>query len=334
MNRRPPEVLPGSRASFAPGAGAEAAEDWFVRQASGALAPAEQERFAAWLAADPAHARAYREVERLWADLGPAMEPCGATGKGAAAPRPRRAGTTRRRVLAAGLAGGGGLIAAGIAGGSWFAGPSLRAPRGETLHLSLSRGLGLTLASGSEMQTTPAQGAAPVGIRLLRGAALVEVGGQIGGQFPGAELRVGAIALRAGAGRIALQCWTDQAQATCLSGAPELLEAASAGGRRLAVGETTTCDDGARPEIRPARLADSAWLEGRIICENTPLHRLVEDLDRNRAGRLLLDPAVRDLRVTGSFRTDAAEEAVVALTRILPLRRIDLGPWLTVLRRA
>lgn len=45
------------------------AEQWFVRLRAGDCSTAEQEAFEAWRAADPAHAAAYAQTGRLWAEL-------------------------------------------------------------------------------------------------------------------------------------------------------------------------------------------------------------------------------------------------------------------------
>ena len=47
----------------------DAAIDWVVRMKEGTLSRKEQAAFEAWLAADPAHAAAYEDIEQLSADL-------------------------------------------------------------------------------------------------------------------------------------------------------------------------------------------------------------------------------------------------------------------------
>lgn len=51
------------------GCEAEAAAEWFVRKAAGALTREDQARLQAWLAENPAHAEALRRIGHTWAEL-------------------------------------------------------------------------------------------------------------------------------------------------------------------------------------------------------------------------------------------------------------------------
>lgn len=70
----------------------DAAIDWVVRKKEGALSRKEQAAFEAWLAADPAHAAAYDDIEQLAADLSELRAPHQAN------PPPRAPAETSTRI--------------------------------------------------------------------------------------------------------------------------------------------------------------------------------------------------------------------------------------------
>ena len=90
------------------------------------------------------------------------------------------------------------------------------------------------------------------------------------------------------------------------------------GGIELGSGQATRYGAGARPGIVYAanlsRIA--AWREQRIEFQDVSLAEAIEEYNRYRTGRLILDdPARNSLRVTGRFRIDEPEAFVNALRR-------------------
>lgn len=71
----------------------DAAQDWFLRLRAPDVAPAERERFRAWLDGDPRNVAAWREVQALWSrldELEPAFAPTGRALPTSSAARKRR----------------------------------------------------------------------------------------------------------------------------------------------------------------------------------------------------------------------------------------------------
>lgn len=87
-------------------------------------------------------------------------------------------------------------------------------------------------------------------------------------------------------------------------------------------------------EVAPMQVADDtagAWRDGSIVVGDWPLARLVAELDRYRPGRLVCDPAVAQLRVSGAFPVADTDKALAVLVRSLPVRiRQWTRYWVTV----
>lgn len=83
----------------------------------------------------------------------------------------------------------------------------------------------------------------------------------------------------------------------------------------------------------PARASatENAWTDGFIIAERMRLADFVEELARYRPGILRCDPAVAELRLSGSFPLDDSERILSMLLNSLPVRVQRLTPyWVTI----
>jgi len=76
---------------------------------------------------------------------------------------------------------------------------------------------------------------------------------------------------------------------------------------------------GARPAV-PQAYGPDDWAEGVVSGKDIPLRRLLAELERYRAGRIVCDPAVAELRVSGLFHLDDTDRALAFLARTQPLR--------------
>jgi transmembrane sensor len=66
----------------------------------------------------------------------------------------------------------------------------------------------------------------------------------------------------------------------------------------------------------------SAWQQGYIICNMTPLGDVVEELNRYRPGHIvLLNSALGRSPVNGRFRIDDPDEALAQIERAFGARR-------------
>lgn len=84
--------------------------------------------------------------------------------------------------------------------------------------------------------------------------------------------------------------------------------------------------DGLGPVESNSATAD-AWTHGMLVVDNVRLADLVERLARYQPGYLGVDPAVADLRITGSFPLRNIDLALSSLEPSLPVRVEKHGRW-------
>lgn len=105
-----------------------------------------------------------------------------------------------------------------------------------------------------------------------------------------------------------------------------------AGERIIEQGWSARIDASGVAQPMQARAADNAWTDGFIIAERMRLADFVEELARYRPGVLRCDPAVAELRLSGSFPLDNGERILTMLENSLPVRVQRLTSyWLTVI---
>jgi transmembrane sensor len=84
-----------------------------------------------------------------------------------------------------------------------------------------------------------------------------------------------------------------------------------------------------RPEVLD--VAATTWVDGILSAERMRLGVFLDTLARHRSGWLRHDPAVADLRITGSFPLDDTDRVLDAVARSLPVEVIRLTRyWVTV----
>jgi transmembrane sensor len=295
----------------------DAAATWLARR-QGGLAPADEVRFQAWLAADPRHAAAWAEVEGAWRVLtAPAAGGDAAAANRALAARARA--RTRRRV-----AGGAVAATALVAVALWFfparevapaaGGPAVAAapsitPRPDVQ--TLADGSVVELNADAEIAVEFAPGLRRV--RLVRGEALftvtkdparpfvVEAGGlavrAVGTAFA-VRLDPARVDVLVTEGRVAVATPAAPAEALLLSA-----------GNRVAVPVDTVPAAAVAAPVSPAEIeAALAWRGRRIEFSRTTLAEAAALFNaRNRVQLALADPAIAGLRISGIFWSDDPE---------------------------
>jgi transmembrane sensor len=97
--------------------------------------------------------------------------------------------------------------------------------------------------------------------------------------------------------------------------------------RRLVPGDRLALDrEGGAVTIERADIEKVvSWKEGRILFEDTPLDKVVAEINRYSTAKIVVeDTKLAQLRVNGLFYTDHPEDFLNALTQFLPIRvRID-----------
>lgn len=102
----------------------------------------------------------------------------------------------------------------------------------------------------------------------------------------------------------------------------------------LSAGEQCRFDAFAASPVQPLEAGQDAWTRGLLIANDQSLPHFLHELGRYRAGWLRCDPAVADLRISGTFPLNDTDQALRALANSLPVR-IERRTrfWVTVTAR-
>jgi len=291
----------------------EAAIEWWVAAKGGDLAGERLAAFEAWLAADPAHAHAYRDIAGMFEE--------------ARALRPARKRTRPARAAVAAL------LAASLAAFAFFDDLAI------LLQADHSTGVGesrlVTLADGSRVELSAGSAialrfdAGRRGVRLLAGEAWFEVAPDPARPFV-VEAAGGTATALGTAFDVALQ----QSGARVAVG--EHSVAVTSGGARVIVGERQETSFEAQAAARaPASVAAenvAAWRRGALVVEDRPLGEVLATLGRYRHGAVLcLRRSTCARRVSGVFSTAEPEAALREIEFFLGLRVTQLTSYLILL---
>jgi len=289
-----------------------AAIDWLIRQRDPAFA--DWERFADWLAADPAHASAYHEMALLDGDL----EALPANDVSAAPAR-----VSRRwwlgGALAASLA-----VVAGI--GVLRQAPEtqrIETAMGETRTLALADGSRIALNGGSAILLDKAD---PRRATLERGQALFHVVHRDEAPF---RVRVGDAQI-VDVGTVFDVTRTDGRTIVAVSEGAVVYDPASSNvrvnaGRRLAVD-----DAGGQAVVGPVSPASvGGWQVGQLVYDGAPLREVAAEIERTTGVRIRTSPGAAAIPFRGAFQTGADEARMVEDLAALSGTRAtrDTGGW-------
>lgn len=301
----------------------EEAAAWYFRRDAGSLTPGDELAFQRWLAHAP-HRTAYDEVARTWSSLAALPRP--------ALPPARQRPAWRRSAIAAGLAA---MLA--IAGAPqiqhWLVHQraDYSTAVGETRDLVLDDGSRISLNTDSAVAISYGEGERR--IRLLDGEALFTVAKDAARPFV-VEARAGAATALGTAfavrqdGEETIVTVLESRVAVAPADAPER-------GSALSPGQSARLS---RSQIKAIETVDAdaetAWRRGKLIFVDQPLGGVVEQLNRYHRGRIqIVDPAIRDHRVSGVFETKDPLRIVAMLESSLGLRATRLTSYLVLLHR-
>lgn len=304
----------------------EEAADWLLRLQASPGDAAVRAGVDAWLAANEAHRRAYRSVERVWrvsAGL-PAVAPAEIS----AIPT-QRAGRMRRAMALAGIA-----LAACLA---LYFFPALQL-RLQADHLTgVAELRTLTLDDGSivyldaESAIAVRYDAGRREIALLAGQAFFEV-------VPAKDrpfiVTAGEVSVTVTGTAFDVRSSDDSVTVGVQSGTVEVrldrgtrLAATLTRGERLRVsGEGRQV---AKSEIAPEDVA--SWRERRLIVDGATLSEVVAELDRHHPGLIVLrDRSLGDRRITGVFDLRHPVEALQAVAHTQQASVVEITPYLLI----
>jgi transmembrane sensor len=326
---------------------AEAAAQWFARLQDEAATHEDWLAFEQWLAASPAHASAYEELERIWVDLDDAAEAF-PTPREAPAPTTRdapavvslperraaRAQPSRRMWLAAG-AGLAASLAVGVFTVANWPAPTQTyiAAQGQTRRLTLADGTHVWLNAGSRLdvrlehrdrRVQMAEGEAVFDVTHDPARPfLIDTGDRevrvVGTQF-NLRQRGEAFALTVSRGLVEVRP----------SGAPQ------AAPTRVAAGQRLTHTRGAAATQLTATAPDSAfaWTRGQLVYEGAPLSEVAADLSRSLGLRIgVADAATGRIPFTGVLMLDDRAAVLPRLQAFAPIDVVETRDGRTLLMR-
>ncbi|MHA6194472.1 FecR domain-containing protein [Pseudomonas wadenswilerensis] len=301
------------------------AADWYARLSGQPGDLALQQAWQHWLDQDERHRQAWGFVERVsqrFAPLHDDVEDAAQTLE-----QLRRQGVNRRRLLR-GVAGVAGLGFLGLFAWrpllrepllTWQA--DLRSTTGEIVEQRLADGTRLWLASDSavdvhfddhqrslhlyrgEVLISTASDPRPLRVHTAQGSLQ-----PLGTRFSVA-LDASGTRLTVFEGRVLARCAGSNAQ------------------QEVAAGHGLGFDGQGFTPLQPASPARESWSRGVLLAEDLPLERFVAELGRYRHGYLGVDPALRGLKIMGTFPLHDTDQALAMLERTLPVKVRRRLPW-------
>lgn len=332
-----------------PGSAEDQATEWFMRLRGGTRTPALQAEFDRWLAADPAHEREYRAVERLWCELTPygrsdevrVLRHQAVEDSEAAAHRHRRGRHLRAlRSLAAGA----GLVAlAGLLAINQFPLQQARyqTESGDRHTVYLADGSEVTLNTDTILRVD--FGWRTRSVVLERGQAHFKVAHAVLRPF---EVDAGSGVVRALGTAFDVYRNGEDVQVTLVEGKVEVasLLALAANAPRpdaahpqkavLKPGQQVSVTPVGVSSVRPTSIPKAtAWLSGRLVFDNERLQDAAGEVNRYSPVKVVvLDRELADMRISGVFRAGRAETFVDALRASYPIDVVTAADSTLILR--
>lgn len=318
-----------------PDAIVDAAIGWSVKLDHGEPTAAARTAFERWLGADPQHGLAWDRVRALKGDL-KRVPPRLALETLQSAESARRVRSAGRRKLLRGL--GLGLVGVVSIGAVREYTPwqrlvaDLSTGVGERRTITLSDGTRLALNTDTALSTDLSGDRRLVVLR--RGEVLIRTGADAGARgHREFWVETPAGRLRAVGTRFVVRLDGARTFVGVSEGAVDLHPARGGPVVRVAAGAQRWLDrDGSEPAESRGFDAD-AFADGVIAGRDMRLVDLVDELSRHRHGRLVCDPRVADLRISGVFHLDDTDRALDFIARTNPVvvtRRtrfwVTLGP--------
>ncbi len=295
----------------------EEAAVWFATMHGGKPSAKDKNALKTWLAADPRHARAYADIDRLWAG---AIELPGMKDRHLAA----RKAMTRRKLGKAVIVGAAGLGAWRYLASHPFA--DHQTATGERRTVTLADGSTVDLAAETKLSVafTPRQR----GLTLHEGEAFFTVARDAGRPF----------VVEAGPGRTTARgtaFGVDYRDDSVTVAVTESAVDVALGNRsaRVSAGSLVTYDNRHIGEPRQSETGtELSWREGRLIFTQAPLGQAVQALNRWRSGRIVvMSGSLAQRPITLIVNLDRTETIVAQLAEAVPIRIVAATPYLTLL---
>jgi transmembrane sensor len=319
------------------GAGAETdrieteAREWVARLTSGEISVAELAAFERWRAAGLAHRRAFARANLLWDVLGKVAEEAKAADARRRQVRPwinRPLG--RRALLGGALAASAAYLAIKPPLHLWPAASELmaahRTEKGERRQVAIASGITVDMDTQTSI-TKPASVDRHYALDLIAGQLAVAV--DKAADRP-VIVSAGGGQNRADRARFDVRWTGSSVCVTCIEG--EVETSYRSRSMTLQARQQVSYDNG---ELGPVVTIDpaiaTAWQRGQLIFRDVPLSEVIEEVNRYRAGRIvLLNSDLAQRRVVAGFRLDQIDDVVRYLTGAFGARTRSLPGGIVV----
>ena len=310
------------------------AKDWVVHLSTGKVTEADLRALERWRAESPLHAQAYAQACQLWGMLGSPLQTAAYAADKAAT---IRIPVIRRQIGRRAFLGGTLAASAAAVAGIMVARPPLelwpalselaadyRTGTGEQRKIELADRVSIDLNTRTSLNIRERTETAD-NFELIAGEAAVSAG-----QRP--------VVVHAAAGQVA----ASNAQFTVRCDGPEVRVACLAGTIEVGFrGRMATLrpreqivyaarDLGPIAAVVPEVVA--AWRDGLLIFQDEPLTRVIEEVNRYRAGRIILmNAALGQRRVSARFKLDRLDAVLTQFQQVFGAKATPIGGGLVVL---
>lgn len=296
---------------------------WLRRLNSGEATPADAEAFDRWRASSPARAEEFAEAALFWSVLGDAAHKAERDRAVLALiPRPDR------RLARRGFLVGGAALAASAAGALALRPPlelwpsvaelaaDYRTSRGERRQIEIENFAAIELNTRTSLDLhPPLDGNARV--ELITGEAAVSSRGSAGRELVviagngRVASREASFNIRKDGSSVSVSCTAGTVAVSCRDSTVT-----------IRMGQQVAYDDQGTGEIMaidPDMIA--AWQRGLLMFRRAPLSHVIDEVNRYRAGRVvLLDAALGRRQVVANFRLDRIEDVVDFISKAMGIR--------------
>ncbi|WP_407180782.1 FecR family protein [Bradyrhizobium sp. STM 3562] len=296
------------------------AVDWVQLLDSGQATAADIEALKAWRSRSAAHEASFAEADQLWRNFAAAARRMRERGELASPSLPKVASRpilSRRAALGGGIA-----LAASVAGLCAGADPPLglwpsfaelaadyRTTTGEQRRLTLAGDVTMHLNTQTSVALRPPDGSVDR-VELVAGEATFSAGERTGRSLVVLAAEGAASTTN---GRFDIRRIGTSVCVTCIDG--DVRVASSTDAAALGRSQQVRYDERGLGRVVPTDLElVTAWQEGVLIFRMMPLADVVNEINRYRAGRVvLIDRRLADLPVSGRFRIDHIDEIIARL---------------------
>ncbi len=303
------------------------AHAWVRRLTSGEATAADADALRDWCRRSPAHASAFSSASQLWRAVEPASQLLDEERQADLVARHRSRKIARRAFIGGAMAASaGGLLLAKPPLNLWPSFSELQADFrtgvGEQRAISVADGIAVEMNARTSLSVTDGV------VRLVSGEASFSASGS-------SEHAIEVVAdsgrtfatnarfdIRRTGVEVRVTCYANEIRIAHPSRAVTLVAQQQVIYGPDAIGEALAID----PAIA------SAWQRGLMVFDKTPLDEVIDDLNRYRAGHIvLLDRKLARSPVNGRFRIDRPDDALTQIELAFGIRRRTLPGGLILL---